>query len=120
MNMPIKQAMYEWKDIPWKKFEVNVFKLQKRIFRATKRGDVKAIHRLQRLLLKSYAAALLGVRRVTQENRGKQTAGIDGVKMLAPKERLKLAQAVLKRPFPDHAKPVHRIWIPKPGKSEKR
>lgn len=121
MNMPSSTlAMYEWKDIPWKEIERDVFKLQKRIFRATQRGNIKVVHRLQRLLIKSNAACLLAGRRVSQDNRGKRTAGVDGVKSLTPRERFLLAQKLQETPFPKKASPVRRIWIPKPGKDEKR
>ena len=33
--MSTDQPMYEWKDIPWRKIERNVFKLQKRIYQAS-------------------------------------------------------------------------------------
>jgi RNA-directed DNA polymerase len=33
----------EWKDINWRKLERMTFKLQKRIFQASERGDVKAL-----------------------------------------------------------------------------
>ncbi|MFM6062955.1 MAG: reverse transcriptase N-terminal domain-containing protein, partial [Microcystis panniformis] len=79
-----------WQDINWKKVERQVFKLQKRIFRASSCGDVKKVHRLQKLLSKSYSAKALAVRRVTQDNQGKKTAGVDGVKSLTPKQRLTL------------------------------
>ena len=52
----VPKLMYEWKNIPWRKLEVQVFKLQKRIYRASIRGDVKQLRRLQRLLVKSTAA----------------------------------------------------------------
>ncbi len=42
--------------------------------------------------MKSEAARLLAVRRVTQENQGKKTAGVDGVKSLPPVGRLAMAQ----------------------------
>ena len=83
-------SMDEWKDIAWKKVERNVFKLQKRIYRASIRDDRKKVHKLQRLLLKSKSAKLLAVRKVTQDNQGKKTAGVDGVKSLTPKQRLDL------------------------------
>src|SRR5687768_8997032 len=83
---------YEWKALSWRKLEQNVFKLQRRIYRASSRGDRKAVHRLQRLLLRSRAAKLLAVRRVSQDNRGKRTAGVDGVKALTPTQRLALAE----------------------------
>jgi hypothetical protein len=64
-----------------------------------------------------WAAKCLAVRRVTQDNRGKKTAGINGVKSLAPAERLALARTLT--PLPK-ARPVRRVWIPKPGKPEQR
>ena len=108
---------YEWNALPWRELEGRVFKLQKRIYRASQRGEVKTVHRLQKLLTSSWSARCLAVRRVTQDNQGKKTAGIDGVKSLNPRERLTLVKDLnLKR------KPtaVRRVWIPKPGKIEKR
>jgi RNA-directed DNA polymerase len=54
---------------------------------------------------------------VTQDNRGKKTAGVDGVKSLAPAARVSLA--VTRRPTPT-GRAVRRVWIPKPGKAEQR
>lgn len=116
MNTASK-PMYEWNEIPWRKLERIMFKLQKRIYRASQRGDVKLLRRLQKLLMKSWAAKCLAVRRVSQDNRGKKTAGVDGVKSLTPKQRLNLVDELklgLK------VKPTRRVWIPKPGKDEKR
>ena len=75
------QPMYEWSDTPWRKHERNVYKLQKRIYRASRRDDVKLVRRLQKLLIKSQAAKILAVRRVTQDNQGRKTAGVDGVRL---------------------------------------
>jgi RNA-directed DNA polymerase len=109
--------MDEWKTTPWKQIERNVFKLQKRIYQASQQNDRKKVHRLQRLLMKSRSGRLLAVRRVTQDNQGKKTAGIDGVKSLTPRQRLKLS-ATLK--VEGRASPVRRVEIPKPGTTEKR
>lgn len=109
--------MYEWKNLPWNKYERKVFKLQKRIYQAARRGDTRTVHRLQRLLVKSWSARCLAVRRVTQDNQGKRTAGIDGIKALSPVERMTLARELnLRR----KASPTRRVWIPKPGTQEKR
>lgn len=62
------QPMDEWSALPWKQFEVRVFKLQTRIYQASRRGDVKTVHRLQRLLMHSWAAKCLAVCRLTQDN----------------------------------------------------
>ena len=108
---------YEWDDLPWAHIQRQVFKLQQRIYKASGRGDVRTVHRLQRLLMKSWAAKCLAVRRVTQDNRGKKTAGVDGVLALRPAQRLILAATLTLDAKPQ---PVRRVWIPKPGKPEKR
>ena len=112
-----RHPMYAWQDIPWHKVERAVFKLQQRIYRASRHGDVKTVHKLQRLLMKSWYAKLLATRRVTQDNRGKRTAGVDGVKSLTPPQRLRLAQTLSLSP---KVQPVRRVWIPKPGTTEHR
>jgi RNA-directed DNA polymerase len=108
---------YEWTQLPWRKLEVAVFKLQRRIFKASHAGEGRRVHRLQKLLLKSRAAKLLAVRRVTQDNRGKQTAGIDGLKSLTPHQRQALAEKLGKLPI---GRPTRGVWIPKPGTTERR
>ncbi len=106
---------------PWRKFEQQVYRIQKRIFRAEQRGNQRAVQKLQKLLMKSRAARLLAVRRVTQDNQGKKTAGIDGVKAVAPQPRLDLAEQIHpKRGEDNRPKPVRRVWIPKLGKAERR
>lgn len=92
-NTELKSTTVEWKNIPWRKIERVVFKLQKRIFQASQRGDVKQVRRLQKTLINSWSAKVLAVRRVTQDNQGKKTAGIDGVKSLTPFQRLKLSRS---------------------------
>src|SRR5215471_19625400 len=111
-------ATYEWHQLPWRKLEVAVFKLERRIYKASQAGDSRRVHRLQHLLLNSRAAKLLAVRRVTQDNQGKNTAGIDGIKSLTPSQRLTLSQNLK---LDGKAQPVRRVWIPKPGQpSEQR
>src|SRR5437588_9703149 len=83
-----------WNKIPWRKLEKHCFRIQKRIYRASQRGNRRAVQKLQKLLMKSEAARLLAVRRVTQDNQGKKTAGIDGVKSVKPKARLVLAKHI--------------------------
>ncbi|MBP5977915.1 group II intron reverse transcriptase/maturase [Brasilonema sp. CT11] len=111
------KSMVEWRRIDWHKLEKRVYKLQKRIYKASERGDVKAVRRLQKTLMKSWSAKCLAVRRVTQDNQGKKTGGVDGVKSLTPKQRLDL---VAKLKLGSKVSPTRRVWIPKPGKDEKR
>lgn len=112
-----EKMRYEWDSINWRKVKRSVFKLQKRIYQASKTKNLKKVHKLQRLLLKSRNAKILATRNVTQVNRGKNTAGIDGVKSLSKIQRIKLFENLN---FYDKCQPVRRIWIPKPGKTEKR
>ncbi|MBE8964901.1 group II intron reverse transcriptase/maturase [Nostocales cyanobacterium LEGE 12452] len=112
-----KLLVNEWKDIPWRTVERKVFKLQKRIYGASKRGDVRMTHKLQRLLMSSWSAKALAVRRVTQDNQGRKTAGVDGVSSLKPHQRLAL---INKLEINGKSKPTRRVWIPKPGKAERR
>ena len=100
-----------WQDLPWKKFQKVVFRLQKRIYQAACRGDRRKVHKLQRLLFHSRAARLLAVRKVTQENRGKKTPGVDGVASLTPKQRLDLVEDM--RDIQRKPHPVRRVYIPK-------
>ena len=111
------ESTVEWKHINWRKLEKRVFKLQKRIYKASLRGDVKAVRRLQKTLMKSHSAKIIAVRRVSQDNQGKKTAGVDGVKSLTPKQRLAL---VAKLKLGSKCRPTRRVWIPKPGQDEKR
>src|SRR5437588_6654250 len=118
---PSDQPNVAWERLPWKKLEVAVYRMQKRIFQASKRGDTKTVHKTQKLLMKSEAARLLAVRRVTQDNQGKKTAGVDGVKSVSPSHRLHLAQQIHPKHWKHHkAKAVRRVWIPKPGKPDER
>ena len=108
----------EWIAINWKNIQKNVYRLQTRIFKAKRRGDTKQVRRLQKLMIKSRSAKLLAVRRVTQDNAGKKTAGVDGIKSLSPKQRLELANNLY---LTGKSKPTRRVMIPKPGtKDEKR
>jgi RNA-directed DNA polymerase len=105
-----------WNKIDWKTVEIQIFKLQKRIYRASQRGDIKAVHKLQRLLTSSYYGKLLAIRRVTQDNQGKKTAGVDGKKVLTGTKRLKLLSSVT---IKGKAKPLRRVWIPKPDGTQR-
>jgi len=106
-----------WSDINWRKIEHYVWKLQKRIYRASINGNIKLVHKLQKTLMKSWNGRLLSVRRVTQENKGKRTAGVDGVKVLTPGMRINLAETMR---IDGKASPTKRVWKEKPGKKEMR
>src|SRR3954453_6403023 len=102
----------EWRDLPWPRGERQVHRLQKRIYRASQRGETRKVHRLQRLLMSSWSAKCLAVRRVTQDNQGKKTPGVDGLASPEPPERLDLVATLSLDAKPQ---PIRRVWIPKPG-----
>ncbi|MBD0269429.1 MAG: group II intron reverse transcriptase/maturase [Cyanobacteria bacterium Co-bin8] len=117
MSQTLKSSRYEWSTLNWRKIQVCVFKLQRRIYRAAQRGDERIVRRLQRLMVRSWSARLLAVRRVSQDNAGKRTAGIDGVSSLSPAQRLATARELSLK---GKASAVRRIWIAKSSGPEKR
>ncbi len=116
-NSDSQKNTEDWKTTNWRKAERYVFKLQKRIYAASRRGDVRQVRKLQRTLMRSWYNKVLAVRRVTVENQGKKTAGVDGLKSLPPVARLELVGELK---LTGESKPTRRVWIPKPGSDEKR
>ena len=74
-------------------------------------ATLQTTRKLQKLLIKSWGAKCLAVRRVTQDNTGKKTAGVDGVKSLTPKQRLEL---VSKLRLSSKVDPTRRVWVDVP------
>jgi RNA-directed DNA polymerase len=104
-----------WELIDWRTVEHNVRRLRQRIFTAAKAEDLKRVRRLQRLMLRSRCNTLVSVRRVTERNAGRLTAGVDGEVVLTPKARMDLADRVDRSTEPFGALPVRRVYIPKAG-----
>jgi len=110
MSNTLNNQTVEWNRINWRKLEVAVYKLQKRIFQASLRGDTSSVRRLQKTLMRSWSGKALSVRKITQDNQGKKTAGVDGIKSLTPKARLTL---VLSLNINNKVSATRRVWIPK-------
>ena len=108
---------WDWRKLKWPKIEKRVFNLQKRIYKATKAGQHSKAKSLMKLLFRSSCAILLGVRRVTQDNQGKRSAGVDGVKADTPSSRERMAKRLMdyaRKGFHSYqAKPAKRKYIPK-------
>ena len=79
-------------NLPWKQFLKDLFRLQRRTYKAVREGDTAKAQSLQKLIMRSRAARFLAIRQVTQLNNGKKTAGIDGKLALDFKERSELEQ----------------------------
>src|SRR5665213_343944 len=103
----------DWLSIDWPTVEDEVRRLRQRIFTASQAGDLKKVRNLQKLMLRSRANALLSVRRVTELNAGRMTAGIDGVVVVTAPGKAALAERVRKRDRRSTAQPVKRVYIPK-------
>ena len=115
-----EDAPFDWQAIEWRRVEGDVRRLRQRIFTATKAGDLARVRRLQKLMLRSRANALLSVRRVTERNAGRLTAGVDGEVVLTPEAKARLADRVHQNAEPFKAMPVRRVYIPKPGSRKRR
>ena len=66
-------------------------------------------------MLRSPSNALVAVRRVTEINAGRATAGIDGMTALLPKSKAELADRAQRRRAGWDPWPVKRAWVPKSG-----
>lgn len=67
-----------WLELPWKEFQRNTYRLQKRIYKASQKNDIATVLKLQRLMLISYETRMLAIRQVTQLNQArKKISGID-------------------------------------------
>ncbi len=102
----------DWTSVDWRKANRLVHNLRQRIFRATQECNLKKVHSLQKLMLRSFSNTLVSVRRVTQVNAGRNTAGVDKVVIKTPEARGKLVD-YLSTCQPWRAKPTKRVYIPK-------
>ena len=71
-------------------------------------------------MLRSRANTLLSVRRVTERNAGRLTAGVDGEVVLTPEAKARLTERIQHQAEPFKALPVRRVYIPKAGSRTKR
>jgi RNA-directed DNA polymerase len=107
----LKKPLEEWSQINWRKINKAVKNLRQRIFLARKLGNLRKQRNLQKLMIVSYANLLLSVRKITQTNKGKQTAGIDREVVNTPQERVKLVNNWKG----GKGSPTKRVTIPKPN-----
>ena len=101
----------EWGAVEWRAAEEDVRRLRQRIFAATRAGDLKRVRNLQKLMLRSRANALVSVRRVTEVNAGRKTAGVDGQVVVMDQHKAELADWVQHRSRPWSPRPVKRVYV---------
>src|SRR5579859_5860176 len=108
----VTERRTNWNAIDWKRANRNVRNLRQRIFRASQEDNLKKVRSLQRLMLRSYSNTLLGVRRVTQINKGKDTAGTDNITVKTPSARGELVDEMMTFQ-PWRVSPAKRVYVPK-------
>jgi RNA-directed DNA polymerase len=104
-----------WENVDWRRCEEEVRRLRRRIFKAVRDGDLASVRDLQQLMLRSWFNTLVSVRRVTQRNAGRKTAGIDGQVALTSQARAEMAVRVHAGIGSWMPSPVRRVHIPKAG-----
>src|SRR5680860_256396 len=105
----------DWDAVDWRLVEDDVRRLRQRIFTATQAGDWKKVRNLQKLMLRSRANALVSVRRVTEVNAGRVTAGIDGRLVVDAQDKAEMATWLQHGTAAWRPRPVKRVFIPKSG-----
>jgi RNA-directed DNA polymerase len=110
-----EDVLSDWDAVDWHAAEENVRGLRQRIFAASQAGDLRRVRNLQKLMLRSRSAALMSVRRVTEVNAGRKTAGVDGRVVLAGWEKADMAAWLQRGAAAWRPWPVKRVFIPKAG-----
>jgi RNA-directed DNA polymerase len=110
-----EDEILDWQSIDWRAVEDDVRRLRQRIFTASQATDLKKVRNLQKLMLRSRANTLLSVRRVTERNAGRLTAGIDGQVVLTARDKARLVAWVHAQSSSWQPAPVRRVFIPKAG-----
>ena len=112
MNGPEDDGL-DWDRVDWGQAEGHVRRLRRRIFAASQAGDLARVRNLQKLMLRSRSSALVSVRRVTEVNAGRRTAGVDGKVVLLAQEKADLADWVQHGAAAWSPRPVRRVYVPK-------
>ena len=106
-----------WHAIDWRRVEQRVRTTQMRIAKATQESDWRRVKALQRLLVHSFSARAVAVRRVT-ENQGKRTAGVDRELWDTPTCKWE-AVSTLRKQRGYRPLPLRRVYIPKANGKER-
>nr|YP_009364133.1 hypothetical protein [Hydrodictyon reticulatum]AQU64507.1 hypothetical protein [Hydrodictyon reticulatum] len=107
-----------WQSISWEHINDSVKNLRGKIYKAKQSNNISLVHRLQGIMLRSDANILHSIRRVSSINVGKRTPGLDKMLIKTNEERWNLFLEIRELKMSDWldiAKPVKRIYIPKPN-----
>ncbi|MDO4899037.1 group II intron reverse transcriptase/maturase [Actinomyces sp.] len=112
-NRPEDERLDWWPGVCWDQVEASVRALRQRIFTAAREQDPKRVRSLQRLMLRSWANVLVSVRRGTQDNAGRRSAGVDGLIVSDDSSRAAMAVWLSRNAMTTTPLPVRRVYIPK-------
>jgi RNA-directed DNA polymerase len=101
----------DWNAVQWRRVEQDVQRLRQRIFAASRAGDLRKVRNLQKLMLRSRSNALVSVRKVTQLNAGRKTAGVDGEVVITAEHKAEMAAWLQHRAEPWAPRPVKRVYV---------
>lgn len=105
--------LFDWQSIDWNKAEDEVRRLRQRIFAASRKGDLKKVRNLQKLMIRSWSNAVVAVRRVSEINAGRKTPGVDGHTAMQDSSKAALAKWTQSRAETWKPMAVKRVYISK-------
>ena len=94
-NQKASPTQIQWETLDWAAIEKRVWRIQRRIYKATLINQTKKIQFLQYTLIHSLDAKLLAVRLVTSLNKGQRTPGVDKKLYLTPERYSKIKPETL-------------------------
>jgi RNA-directed DNA polymerase len=113
----VSRNAVDWHAVEWQKAHTIVRRLQARIVKATQAGRWGKVQALQHLLTHSFAAKVVAVKRVT-ENQGKRTPGVDGVIWETPEKKAQAVSTLRQHGY--RTQPLRRVYLAKSGGKGKR
>lgn len=113
-----QRACLDWTRINWEQVKHDVEKAQREIFRDTRTGTLWRVKERQKMLVRSLPARCWAVRQVCELNRGRHTAGIDGITCETAQEKVALVESMYLGGY--RPRPVRTIWIPKPNGDKRK
>jgi len=100
----------QWRKVPWIKFDNQIRKIQERIYDASVRNDLKSVRTLQKVLVGQTSAKFIAVKRISKDNQGKRTAGVDGIASLTAAQCIDLVKEL---EINGKADSIRRVYIPR-------
>ena len=104
-----------WNDVDWKKINQHVRKTQYQIYDASRLGNTKQVHKLQKRLARTLSAKLYAVHLVSTLNEERKVPGVDRTPLTA-KQKMEVARSLQ---LDGRTLPTTRFELEKPGNAKK-